>query len=192
MLDLHGALRKSGRDGTAARRRFTVTATVSDSERKMKTTIGYSTLQILLHWAVALGVVFNYIVSEGMGRALDQQIQGQPVTVSIASLHVWIGVAVLVLALLRIALRLALGGPAAQPGLLGKVSSAAHGLLYLLILLVPALGAVAWFGGIDAVAEPHAVLANLLVILAGLHALAGIYHGVVLKDGVLGRMFRPA
>jgi cytochrome b561 len=158
----------------------------------MKTTTGYSTAQILLHWGVALGVVFNYVVSEGMGRALNQSLKGEAVSVTIAPWHVWVGMAVLVLAVLRIVLRLTTGGPPAEPGVLGKVAAATHGLLYVLILLVPALGALAWFGAIDAVAEPHAVLANLMLILALLHALGGFYHHLVLKDGILRRMLRPA
>lgn len=158
----------------------------------MKTTTGYSATQILLHWGVALGVLFNYVVSEGMGKALDQNLDGEAVTVDVASWHVWIGVAVLVLAVLRIALRLLRGGPPAEPGALGKVASAVHGLLYVLILLVPALGALAWFGAIDAAGEPHALLANVMVILAVFHALGGFYHHLVLKDGILRRMLRPA
>lgn len=162
------------------------------SESMMKTTSGYSTFQILLHWAVALGIVFNYIVSEGMGRALDQRLGGEAVTVAIAPLHVWVGVAVLVLALLRIALRITQGGPPAAPGLLGKGAAAAHGLLYVLILVVPLSGAVTWFAGQEAAGEAHELLVNLLVLLAGLHALAGLYHHFILKDGILRRMFRPA
>lgn len=158
----------------------------------MRTTTGYSSAQILLHWGVALGVVFNYFVSEGMGRALDQNLGGEAVTVGVASWHVWVGVAVLVLAVLRILLRVTRGSPPPEPGLLGKVASAMHGLLYVLILLVPALGALAWFGAIDAVGEPHALLANVMVILAALHALGGFYHLLVLKDGMLRRMLRPA
>jgi len=39
------------------------------------------------------------------------------------------------------------------------------------------------------VEDYHAYAANLLLILAGLHAVAGLVHQYILKDGVLGRMF---
>ena len=42
----------------------------------MKTRTGYSGLQILLHWATALLVVFNWFYSDGMGRALRVHLDG--------------------------------------------------------------------------------------------------------------------
>jgi cytochrome b561 len=158
----------------------------------MKTTTGYSAVQIALHWLIALGIVFNYFVSEGMGRALHQSLAGEPVTVALAPLHVWIGVAVFVLAVIRIALRLMRGGPPAPAGVMGKLAQAGHGLLYLLILLMPAAGMVAWFGGQEVAGGPHQLMANLLLILAAGHALVALVHQVVLKDGTLRRMVRPA
>lgn len=158
----------------------------------MKTTTGYSGAQIALHWLIAGGVLFNYIVSSGMGRALHQRLEAAEVTVPIAGLHVWAGAAVMVLVVVRIGLRLVRGGPAAEPGGLGKVAAAVHGLLYLLMLAVPVSGALAWFGGVEAAADPHGMLASLLVALAGAHALAALVHHYVMKDGVLRRMLRPA
>ena len=158
----------------------------------MKTTTGYSGAQIALHWLIAGGVLFNYIVSSGMGRALHQRLEGTEISVPIAGLHVWAGMAVLLLVALRIGLRLMRGGPAAEPGAMGKAASAVHGLLYLLMLAVPVSGAVAWFGGVEAAADPHGMLASLLIALAGVHALAALFHHYVMKDGVLRRMLRPA
>jgi cytochrome b561 len=157
----------------------------------MKVTTGYSGAQIALHWLIAAGVVVNYVVSEGMGRALKQKLEGAEITVSIAPLHVWLGVAILVLAALRILLRLTRGGPAAEPGAGGKAASALHGLLYLLMLGVPLGGGLAWFAGLTALAEPHALFANVLIVLAGLHAVMGLVHHYVLKDTILLRMLRP-
>ncbi len=37
----------------------------------------------------------------------------------------------------------------------------------------------------------HAVLANLLMIVAGGHAVMAIYHQYFLHDGLLARMMRP-
>ena len=158
----------------------------------MKVTKGYSGAQIALHWLIAGGVIFNYIVSDGMGRALRQHLAGQEITVDIAGLHVWVGMAVLALVALRIVLRLVRGGPKPEAGLMGKAASAMHGFLYLLMLAVPAAGAAAWFGGQAAAGDPHALLANVLIAMAGLHALAALFHHYVMKDGVLRRMLRPA
>lgn len=152
---------------------------------------GYNAAQIALHWLIALGVIVNYVFSEGMGKALHQRIEGQEVTVGIAPLHVWLGVAILGLAALRILLRVLRGGPAQEPGPRGKVASALHGMLYLLMLGVPVGGGLAWFGGLEVLAEPHALFANILIILAGLHAVIGLAHHYVLKDDILRRMMRP-
>lgn len=158
----------------------------------MKTATGYSPVQIALHWLITIGIVFNYIVSDEMGRALHQALAGEGVTVAIAPLHVWVGVTIFGLALIRISLRLGRGAPPAPAGLLGKLAHAGHGLLYLLILLMPVAGMVAWFGGQELAGGPHELMANLLIILAAGHAAAALFHQFVLKDGTLRRMVRPA
>ena len=65
----------------------------------MKQRIGYSGAQIALHWTIAVLILFNYIYSDGMGRALHARLDGTPATdLGInPSVHVWVGVAVLVL-----------------------------------------------------------------------------------------------
>lgn len=158
----------------------------------MKTTTGYGAAQIALHWLIAVGVLFNYIVSDAMGKALHQRLDGQEITVAIAPYHVWAGVALMVLVVVRLVLRVTNGAPARDPGPLGLLAAAMHGALYLLIVLVPLAGGLAWFAGIEALGDVHALLANVLMIVAGLHAAAGLYHGLVLKDGVMRRMLRPA
>jgi cytochrome b561 len=160
----------------------------------MSTTTGYSPLQIALHWGVALGVLFNYFVSEGMEDAFDAAVEGEamaePAGFGIPGGHVWVGVAVLALVVIRLLVRRSQGAPAAEPGFAGVLATWGHRALYLLMLAVPALGAISWFGGIDATAEPHALLANVLMVLAGAHALMALFHQYVLKDGVLARMLR--
>jgi cytochrome b561 len=154
---------------------------------------GYSTAQIGLHWLTAALVSFNYIYSEGMEEALDAATEGVASQLDIMpGLHVWVGVAVLALVVLRLTLRATQGAPeAAGTGLSALAAKLGHGALYLLLLGVPALGALTWFGGLDATGDLHALAANALVVLAGLHAAMALFHQAVLKDGVLTRMIRP-
>ena len=160
----------------------------------MKQRIGYSGAQIALHWTIAVLILFNYIYSDGMGRALHARLDGTPATdLGInPSVHVWVGVAVLVLSLIRLGLRLGRGVP--EPGGEGLVQVAAewgHRLLYLLMILVPVGGMITWFGSVDAAGDIHGVLANALMIVAGGHAAMAIYHQFVMRDGLLDRMTRP-
>ena len=76
---------------------------------------GYSSTQIGLHWIIAILILFNYIYSDGMGRALRARIEGSPATELELNpaIHVWVGVAVLVLTLIRLALRETRGVPEA-------------------------------------------------------------------------------
>lgn len=155
---------------------------------------GYSAPQIVLHWAIAVLVAFNFIYSDGMGRALHARLDDRPMTGLDLNpaIHVWVGVLVLGLVILRLALRFGRGVP--EPGGQGLQQSLAHWghrLIYLLLLCVPVLGGLTWFGRLDPLGDPHALLANVLMILAGGHALVAIWHQLVLKDGLLGRMFRP-
>lgn len=154
---------------------------------------GYSRAQIGLHWLTAALVIFNYIYSEGMEEAFDAAMEGTPAPQLeiVPQVHVWVGVAILALFVLRLAARLVQGAPAAQgEGLAGLAASWGHRVLYLLMLAVPVLGALTWFGGLDATGDLHALSANVIMIVAGLHAAVALVHQFVLKDGVLTRMLR--
>ncbi len=151
-------------------------------------------MQIGLHWAVALLVIFNYLYSDGMGAALDSRLNGTtPEALKLnPDIHVWVGLAVLALVLLRLVMRLMRGVPAPSgSGLQQSLAEWVHRLLYALMLAAPVLGALTWFGQIDMFGEPHALIANVLMLLAAGHALIAIGHHVFLKDGLLFRMIRP-
>jgi cytochrome b561 len=157
-------------------------------------TRGYSATQIALHWLVALLVTCNYLYSDGMGRALAAKAQAAatpPIPVE-PLLHVWIGLTVLALVVIRLMLRRLYGAPA-MPGTGWHYTAATwgHRLLLLLLVLVPALGLVAWLGAIRSVGSVHQVAANVLVIAAGAHALMALWHQYVIKDGLLIRMVKP-
>lgn len=157
---------------------------------------GFSTTQIALHWAVALLILFNLIMSDDMSHLWRQIQQTGPMpTTTGAWLHIIVGVVILALALWRLTLRFTRGVPAAPEGeskavkLAGEVS---HGLLYALMIGLPVTGLLAFFGGIDSLAEIHGgILKALLWVLIVAHVLAAVYHHVILKDGLLNRMRKP-
>lgn len=150
----------------------------------------YSALQMSLHWATALLIGANYLVSEGMGDALDAHLSGQPVTGFTPAWHVWSGSVLLVLVLTRIVVRLVVGAPAQDgaPTLMDRAAEAGHWLLYGLMLAVPALGAITWFGKFDATGDLHVLVMNALMLVILGHAAMAIFHHYVLKDGLLKKM----
>jgi len=156
----------------------------------MKTTAGYSTLQILLHWAVALLIVLAYLSSDGAEEAMEV-IEGGGAVGFLP--HAALGMAVFVLVLLRIVIRFTRGAPAA-PGVPGswqvKAAEWGHRVLYLLMLAVPLGGMSIWIGGMDN-GEIHGFFATVLMVVAGGHAVVALIHHYVLKDGLIRRMMKP-
>jgi cytochrome b561 len=63
-------------------------------------------------------------------------------------------------------------------------------LLYVLMILTPALGATAWYGGVGLAGDVHSLTSNALLIVALGHAAVALVHQYVLKDGTLDRMTR--
>jgi cytochrome b561 len=131
----------------------------------------------------------------------------------IIGLHRSIGVTVFALVLVRAVWRL-INPPPALPGHTGRfvrlASHAGHAALYVLMLAVPVLGMLfTWAAGRDitfwglftlpALIGPddnlhdlfenlHALAANAIMILVGVHVAAALMHQYVLKDGLLARM----
>ena len=155
----------------------------------MKTTTGYSGIQIALHWLIAVLIAVAWFTGEGAGDAMEIVKEG-----GVAGFvpHVAIGLAILALVVVRVLVRLGRGAPAA-PGLPGSMSVLAadwgHRLLYLLMIAVPLGGVCTWFLGLD-VGELHGLAANILMIVALGHAAMALFHQYVLKDGLLRRMMR--
>jgi cytochrome b561 len=170
----------------------------------------YDTTTVRLHWTVAALVVVLW--------GLGQIIGSFPTHVNDAlrSTHVVLGAALAVAMVVRVTWR-AWGAPAipaAETGLFGRVAHGTHLLLYALAAAVLALGfALIWADGDDifglftiptfqtsALLGPntrelhrsirgwHGLLANWLMIVAGLHAAAALFHHYVLRDSILRRM----
>jgi cytochrome b561 len=136
---------------------------------------GYSRLQIALHWLVLPLIAQQYTFKDAMSAVWDRVTDGLEA-----------GFDPLVLA------HVAGGAPPAieaskVQGILAKLS---HVGLYALMILMPIIGSVAWFGGFEAAAQGHNVLKIVLLALVALHVVGALYHQFVLRDDTLARMRR--
>ncbi len=157
--------------------------------------VAYSRLQIALHWVIAILFAANYIVSDDMKDALRAVARGAAPEGIGAAVHVWGGVLILALTLVRIAVRVARGAPELPdktPPLVAAAAKWGHLALYVLLLALTGSGIAAWFGGIDEAGEAHEVIVNLTLLVILAHAGAALYHQYVLKDGLLTRMLRAS
>ena len=172
----------------------------------------YDSTTIALHWAVAVLVACQWI----SGQTIDWFAKGAP-RVDARSVHLVIG-ALLILAMgLRLWWRLGPGRKLspANGGVWDLAARGLQGLLYLVVVAVLVGGVTTellrgdnFFGLLQLprpgdIAAParhalseqigslHGLGANTLLVLAGLHAAAALFHHYVLKDGVLRRMLRP-
>ena len=159
----------------------------------MTNVTGDSRTQIALHWGILLLLGVSYVSSDKMKAAWYAIHEGRDAFGTTAAAHVWIGVAILVLALVRVAIRLTRGAPDLPAGghpVTDLIAKLTHLGLYALLLLIPVSGLMAWFGGVDAAGEVHEVTFNLGIALVILHVVGALYHQFVLKDGLMDRMKR--
>ena len=168
----------------------------------------YDRRTILLHWLIALIVVFMWIGA----HAIDWFAKGAP-RVDARSVHILVGMLLAVLISYRLYWRSTAGTPSAYTSSwTGVLARLMHGALYGLIFAIIGLGIFnAWvrgerlfglaqiprFGSYDAgarhalserIVNYHALGANLLLLLAGCHAAVALFHQFVLKDKLLTRM----
>jgi cytochrome b561 len=163
----------------------------------MATPLGYSRLQIALHWLIAALVIYQLFIHPGIEEAFDAGIEGTvaaPADASGAQVHVIIGISVLVLAIIRLGLRLTRGAPAPhhdKPAALVWIGVATHWLLYTVILIMPISGAVAWFRGVEPAADFHGTLSTAIYVLVGLHVLGALAEHFYYRNDSFKRMLRP-
>lgn len=151
----------------------------------------YSRSQIILHWAVFALITYQFLFHDGIEQAWRAFRQtGEAATSTGALLHIVPGIAVLLFALWRIALRITRGAPPLPEGhaLMNRAAAVAHWVLYGLMLLVPLSGMAAWFLGSGGAGEAHEVLKTLLLVVILLHVAAALLHQFVLRDGLMARM----
>lgn len=165
----------------------------------------YDTVTIWLHWATALLVVEQWV-----GAKTIDMWEG-PLRIDARSVHIALGISLGFIVLFRMVWRATQGKalPNADTGLLGLVAKAMHWGLYALVIAIVGLGVAllamrgdSIFGLFQfpvlvqaarplrhTVQDLHETLATIVLIAAGLHAAAALFHRYVLKDGVLARMW---
>ena len=158
---------------------------------------GYSTLQIGLHWAVAILIAVQFLFHDPMEDAWDALRDGGAIPAEAAfgaNVHAIVGLTILVLSLSRLYLRFTRGVPPLpedEPAPLKLVANGTHVLLYALIIGMPLGGAAAWFLGVAPAAWLHGLGAPVLFFLVLLHIVGGLFQKFVLKSNVLTRMAVP-
>jgi len=167
----------------------------------------YGRMAQLLHWLTAILVLIAFLVGEGgpESRVYSAQRAGQ------LMLHESLGLAVLLIVLLRVVWRFVDPAPEEppMPVWMARASAIGHGLLYLLLFAVPLTAVIgAWaeghalttyvgpigpwaMGSHDFgawITDLHTWLGDAILWLAGFHAAAALGHHFVLKDRVLVSM----
>lgn len=157
----------------------------------------FSRTQIMLHWTVVALIAFQYLFSDGIEDLWRATIRGGEVDadeVAFAYMHMFSGSLVLILTVWRLALRATIGAPPphdAEPALLQLFARLTHGAIYLLILLLPVSGLVAWIFGVGGAAGAHLLFKTVLLPLIGLHVAGALVHHFVWRTDVLKRMLVP-
>ena len=155
----------------------------------------YSLPQRLLHWLIALLVFFNLLFPDGMNAWKHLVRNGQtpsPADISSANIHAYVGIAVLVLTIIRLAVRLSSGTPEApsgQPALLHYIARVTHVLLYVLIFAMPLSGMAAYYFGIDTAGFVHGgPIKMLLWVVVVMHIFGALIQHFYFRSDVLRRM----
>lgn len=166
----------------------------------------FNLLARVLHWSMALAILAMLFIGAAMVVSLQHREQ-------LLDLHRPLGLAILLLALVRLANRLR-HAPPPLPDDLPRIqvwaATASHWLLYALMLAMPLIGwamlsagayPVELFKGVNLPAilphspqlygmlRPlHGVLAYVLFFTILAHLGAALYHAWIRRDGVFGQM----
>ncbi len=166
----------------------------------------YGTVAIMIHW---LSAIFIFALMGSGFRA--GSLADSAAKASVLSVHVPLGIIILLLTLTRVAWWLfvdrkplhAEGDPAWQTA----SAKAVHLLFYIVIfgmaasgigmMVLSGIGAIL-FGGLDAPLPdlwdygpriPHGIGARVMAALLILHIGAALYHQFIKKDGLIARMW---
>ncbi|SAL52123.1 type-b cytochrome [Caballeronia arvi] len=166
----------------------------------------FSPLQRALHWIMAICILAMLFIGVGMVSTV------KPDYLKLVSIHKPLGVAILVLALIRLAVRIARGAPplpADMPEPMKLAAILSHYAFYALMIALPLLG----YGMLSAADYPvvvfgvrvpsllphsnslhtllwnaHRFLALCFFALIVVHLAAALFHALVRRDGVFHAM----
>lgn len=167
----------------------------------------FTLLQRLLHWLMAICIIAMLFIGVGMVSTV------MPKYVPLLATHKTLGLAILVLAVIRIGVRLRSGTPPLPADLPEPMKLAArlsHYALYALMIAMPLLGwgmlsaggypvVLLWGIRLPAILphsdslhtllwNAHVYLAFAFFALILLHIAAGLFHALVRRDGVFESM----
>jgi cytochrome b561 len=167
----------------------------------------FTVAQRVVHWLMAICILAMLFIGVGMLSTIT------PKYLTLLSIHKPLGIAILVLALIRLALRLRYGAPSLPPEMPEPMKLAAylsHYAFYLLMIGMPLIG----WAMLSAAAYPivlygdshlppilpqsdglhtllwnaHFYLAFAFFALILLHVAAALFHAFVRRDGVFEEM----
>jgi cytochrome b561 len=177
---------------------------------QLSTAVRYNGFSKMLHWLIAL-LAFSQLA---MGKFFEVEADESG---SLFGWHTALGLLVLALMVARLVWRLTHTVPPLPrntPGWQQVAAKATHIAFYVLLIALPITGwlmtsvegdAVSFFGWFtvpalpvpggeaseaseDLIEEAHELLGNVLLVLAGIHVLAGLKHHYMDRDEVLRRM----
>ena len=169
----------------------------------------FTPLQRALHWMMAVCILAMLFIGVGMVSTIT------PKYLSLVSIHKPLGIAILVLALIRLAVRLRDGAPplpADLPEPMKLAAQLSHYALYILMIGMPLIGwamlsaggyPIVLWGGLHlppivphtpalyaALRNAHSLLAYVLFATVLMHVGAALFHLWVRRDGVFQAMAR--
>ena len=174
-----------------------------------KTKQDYRVAQKVVHWLMALLIMFDLYVAQKFGGVMEDWDRFES-----RSDHASVGTIVTILFVIRIYLRWRHGAPPlpeSMPGWQKLAAHIGHWGLYLLIACLIGSGiatainansVVAPFGqfalsdgsGLESsfqfFRDIHEFITEAIIALIGIHILAALYHLIFTKDGTTGRMLR--
>jgi cytochrome b561 len=171
------------------------------------TRMGFTALQRVLHWLMAAAILSMLFIGVGMEATIE------PRRLTLVAIHEPLGITILVLAAIRLIVRLLRGTPplpADLPGPMKLAAVASHYVLYGLMFAMPLIGwgmlsaagyPILLFGSVrlspilPQSASAHAVLWSAHAFLAFVffavvlgHIAAALFHALVRRDGVFDAM----
>ena len=167
----------------------------------------FTPLQRLLHWVMAICILAMLFIGVGMVSSVA------PKYLPLIAIHKSLGITILVLALIRLAVRLRYGAPALPADLPEPMKLAAHLSHYALYALMIAMPLIGWAmlstaaypivlcGGVRLppilpqsatlhalLWDAHFYLAFLFYAVILMHVAAALFHALVRRDGVFEAM----